>query len=156
MRRKIYLASSWRNEQQQELVAQLRADGHEVYDYKNPAPGVTGFSWRQVTPEGSELPSGTVTLDDMKAYFAALSHPRAQEGFKSDFDAMRWADTFVLLLPCGRSAHLEAGWAAGAGKECHVVLSTEKFEPELMYLCCDAIHTDAETLRERLLERAAA
>lgn len=30
---------------------------------------------------------------------------------------MKWADTCVLALPCGRSAHLEAGWMSGAGKK---------------------------------------
>jgi len=150
--RKIYLASSWRNEQQQELLAQLRADGHEVYDFHNPKPGDVGFSWKQVSPDGEDLRSGSVTAADLESYLIALDHPRAREGFQSDFDAMKWADTFVLLLPCGRSAHLEAGWAAGAGKECHVVLSTEKFEPELMYRCCQEVHIDAEQLRERLSE----
>lgn len=50
-------------------------------------------------------------------YRAALEHPIAQAGFKSDFDAMQWADVCVLVLPCGRSAHSEAGWMKGAGKK---------------------------------------
>lgn len=61
----------------------------------------------------------------------ALSHPVAQKGFRSDFDAMRWADTCVLVLPCGRSAHLEAGYFVGAQKRLVVLLSDG--EPELMY-----------------------
>ena len=31
-------------------------------------------------------------------------------------EALRACDGCVLVLPSGRSAHLEAGWAAGAGK----------------------------------------
>lgn len=38
---KIYVASSWRNQYQPEVVATLRAVGHEVYDFKNPRPGGT-------------------------------------------------------------------------------------------------------------------
>ena len=50
---RIYVASSWRNEaRQQATVHALRGAGHEVYDFRNPAPGDTGFSWRQcATPE---------------------------------------------------------------------------------------------------------
>jgi hypothetical protein len=45
-----------------------------------------------------------------------LSHPAAEDGFALDMGALEWCDACVLVLPCGRSAHLEAGWAAGAGK----------------------------------------
>ncbi len=36
---KIYVASSWRNQFQQEVVALLRAEGHEVYDLLGVWPG---------------------------------------------------------------------------------------------------------------------
>ena len=44
---KIYVASSWRNEYQQEVVKVLRELGHEVYDFKNPE-GRTGFQWSAI------------------------------------------------------------------------------------------------------------
>lgn len=37
---KIYVASSWRNPFQQEVVNILRDLGHEVYDFKNPHMGM--------------------------------------------------------------------------------------------------------------------
>lgn len=122
---KIYLASSWRNTYQPAVLAQLRDVGFEVYDFRNPGPGKTGFAWRQCA-EGP--------IDDADKMRTVLAHPVAVAGFKLDFDAMKWADVLVLLLPCGRSAHLEAGWAAGAGKPV-VVLAPELPEPELMYKC---------------------
>jgi hypothetical protein len=124
---KIYLASSWRNTYQPEILAALRAAGHEVYDFKNPAPGNVGFGWRQTI----ERPIATCA--DL---LEALRHPRAVDGFRLDFDAMKWADACVLLLPCGNSAHLEAGWFAGQGKPV-VVIVPELREPELMYKCFD-------------------
>lgn len=51
---------------------------------------------------------------------------------------MHWADTFVLVLPCGRSAHLEMGWAVGAGKATIMLLGPYT-EPELMAKMCDHI-----------------
>jgi hypothetical protein len=52
--------------------------------------------------------------------------------------AMEWADACVLVLPCGRSAHTEAGWFAGKGIKT-VVYIPEKQEPELMYKLFDAV-----------------
>lgn len=131
MSRKIYLASSWRNQQQPEVLAMLRGMGHEVYDFRNPVPGNAGFSWRECQMEWGE----EIDMHDMALYIRHITNnPAAQEGFKLDRDALHWCDTCVLLLPCGRSAHLEAGYAMGQGKETFVVLSKDGFEPELMYL----------------------
>lgn len=125
---KIYLASSWRNSYQAEVLETLRTQ-HEVYDFKNPSPGDTGFKWKDTDP----LLESDLTVGRLRT---ALRHPAAVSGFKNDFDAMKWADICVLLLPCGRSAHLEAGWFAGAVKPV-LVLAPEINEPELMYKCFD-------------------
>jgi hypothetical protein len=61
-----------------------------------------------------------------------IEHPRAIEGYDADFAAMEKADTFVMVLPCGKSAHLELGWAIGAGKRTAILLE-DPVEPELMY-----------------------
>jgi hypothetical protein len=47
-----------------------------------------------------------------------------------------------LHSPCGRSAHLEAGWAIGQGKPTAILLHEDKFEPELMYRMADLIACD--------------
>lgn len=133
-RRRIYVASSWRNDSQPAVVEVLRSLGHEVYDFKNPRPGDDGFHWSEIDPDWLGWSPAT--------YRNLLGHEIAESGFKSDFDAMEWADTFVLVLPCGRSAHLEAGWAVGAGKPTSILLHEDKFEPELMYLMADLIAVD--------------
>ena len=66
------------------------------------------------------------------------------------FEAMEACDTCVLVLPCGRSAHTEAGWFAGKGKMT-IAYIPEKQEPELMYklfggVCC-SIDELIETLK---------
>jgi hypothetical protein len=121
--RRIYVASSWRNGHQPGVVNLLRELGHAVYDFRNP-PTDAGFHWYEID-EGWE--SWTPCQ-----YREALKHPLAVRGFASDFGAMQWADTCVLVLPAGRSASWELGWCAGAGKDCIVYLP-EKIEPELMY-----------------------
>lgn len=139
--RKIYVASSWRNPYQAAVVAALQAGGHLVYDFKNPTPGNTGFSWSEIDPNWINW-----TADE---YVAALDHPIAKAGYASDMNAMKWADTFVLVLPCGRSAHLELGWAAGAGKQT-IVLTCDGQEPELMAKMCDCICTSLEQVMDIL------
>lgn len=129
-RRRVYVASSWRNIAQPGIVAALRKMGHEVYDFKHPATGNDGFHW-------SEIDGGWQSWT-AERYIAALRHPVAEAGFKRDVDAMKWADTFVLVQPCGRSAHLEMGWAVGAGKAT-IMLMGPDIEPELMAKLCDHV-----------------
>lgn len=136
---KIYVASSWRNQVQDIIVAVLRMNGHEVYDFKNPAPGNSGFAWTKL--DGS--PTNDPRWKDWKSgeFRSHLKNPIAADGFKLDMDALRWCDACVLVLPCGRSAHLELGWATGAGKKTMALMMDEigPHEPELMYLMLDAI-----------------
>lgn len=123
---RIYVASSWRNEYQQACVADLRDCGHEVYDFRNPAPGNKGFHWSEIDPDWR-----TWTPEQ---FAQALSHPIAQKGFGTDFMGMCNAEACVLVLPCGRSAHLEAGWFCGQGRPVFVLHPPDQMEPELMYL----------------------
>ena len=128
---KIYLASSWRNPSQPAAVEALRAHGHEVYDFRNPPGGIpNGFRWSDVDPAWRSWRAAT--------YREKLRTPLAQRGFNSDFDGMKWADVGILLLPCGRSAHLELGWMAGAGKRT-IIWTRDGEEPELMALLASEI-----------------
>jgi hypothetical protein len=130
---RVYVASSWRNSFQPAVVTTLRAAGLEVYDFRHPEPGDDGFAWSQIDPDWLGW-----TPDN---YVKLLDDPIAADGFGKDMAAMEWADTFVLVLPCGRSAHLELGWAAGQGKRTAIFLSEDGFEPELMYRMVDHLST---------------
>ena len=133
----IYVASSWKNNYQQSVVNTLRSYNIKCYDFRNPEDS-KGFSWAEVLPvysEGAD-PNGDISLSD---YFEALEHPRAIEGYNADFAAMQKADLFLLVLPCGRSAHLELGWAVGQGKRTIILFedSLTPVTPELMYRMVD-------------------
>lgn len=133
----IYVASSWRNEYQPEVVKILSEIGHKVYDFRNPPHGNGGFSWSQIDSDWK--------LWSTEQYRDALRTKKAKEGFNSDFDGMKWADCCVMVLPCGRSANTEAGWMKGAGKTVFVY-SPIKQEPELMYNLFDGIIANNEEL----------
>lgn len=121
---KIYVASSWRNLLQHEIVTALRLYGHDVYDFKNPGPGNAGFSWSEIDPKWKEW--------DARAYREALKHPLAEKGYEFDISALRACDACVLVLPSGRSASWEFGYAMGQGKR-GAVVQFDAVEPELMY-----------------------
>ena len=137
MKAKIYVASSWRNKYQPEVVRALKAAGHEVYDFRNPVHNPGGFHWADIGEDWQDWTTGQ--------YIENLTHPIAERGFKADYDAMLWADVCVLVLPCGRSAHTEAGWMAGAGKKV-IAYIPEKGEPELMYKLFDQVVDSLEDL----------
>lgn len=52
--------------------------------------------------------------------------------FEADMEGLRNSKTLILLLPSGKSAHLEAGFAYGLGKTC--ILIGEQKETESNYL----------------------
>lgn len=129
---KIYVASSWRNTYQPEIVLKLRTLGHEVYDFRGAGTGWGelpgedgGFSWRTVDPEWQSWPN------DVERYRAGLDHPLAVEGFNRDMDALKACDACVMVMPCGPSASMEMGWAVGAGKLVAVYMPAIQ-EPDLM------------------------
>lgn len=131
---KIYVASSWRNILQPAIVSMLRSAGHEVYDFRNP-PGGTGFGWSKIDPFWQAWTP--------QQYREALKHPVAQAGFNSDITALRECDACVLVLPSGRSASREFGYALGQGKKGAVVMF-DSCEAELMYLGNPIITTTDE------------
>lgn len=175
---KIYVASSWRNPYFADVVSCLRAAGHEVYDFRNPPHGGHGFKWAEIAPDmgvgaaagaggcgcagaaagapgvvgavGAATGGGASTTEwTFDQYRQGLKHPKAERQFAADLEAMLWADTCVLVLPCGRSAHTEAGWFSG--RSLKTIAYIPQFdEPELMYKLFDAIVATPTELLEAL------
>lgn len=134
---KIYVASSWRNEYYPGVVDSLRKAGYYVYDFRNPPSGDPGFKWGNVDPNYMDWRP--------EEYRDNLSHPMAERQFNNDIEAMEDSDTCVLVLPCGRSAHTEAGWFAGKGKKV-IAYIPQKEEPELMYKLFSGVATSLDEL----------
>ena len=138
---RIYVASSWRNRFYLAVVEALRGDGHEVYDFRNPPHGGNGFRWTDIDEKALNW--------SFEEYAQGLHHPKAERQFKADLEALEWADTCVLVLPSGRSAHTEAGWMAGAGRRVFVYIP-EMQEPELMYKLFDGVFGSLDELLDAL------
>lgn len=98
----------------------------------NPPSGDPGFKWSSVSEDFMEW--------SPQEYREQLGHPKAVRQFANDIEAMETCDACVLVLPCGRSAHTEAGWFAGKGRTVIAYIPVRQ-EPELMYklfsgVCC--------------------
>lgn len=139
----IYVASSWRNPVQIGVIHALRAAGLEAYDFRKPKTHNDGFHWSEVMPSvayggSGELRHVQAQSASAEDFLVALEHERCIEGFGLDFGAMQECDTCVLVLPCGRSAHLELGWFVGQGRKTAILLD-DPVTPELMYRMVDYV-----------------
>lgn len=124
----IYLASSWRNPFYNDTLQSLRAEGFSCFDFRRP-DGDVGFHWSRIDKNWRDW--------DRYRYRDALRSTQAAIGFSQDMDALKACKALVLIMPCGRSAHLELGFAIGEGKPSFIYFPHEMpngcFEPELMY-----------------------
>lgn len=143
----IYVASSWRNtERLDNVVRALRGADHEVYDFREDG----GFSWSDIDPS---IPGGIGVEADTSAekYLELVHDPIATAGFERDMKHLDEADTLVLVLPCGKSSHLELGYAIGQGKNTIIYLE-DPMQPELMYRAADEMVTNIQELLGSVLQ----
>lgn len=129
----IYVASSWRNDHQPQVVARLRGAGHEVYDFRE-----HGFPWRELDARWQSWTA--------EQFRDALQSPIARDAFEMDKAALERADCCVLVYPCGNDAHWEAGWAKGRGKRVVILMIDPPSPPGLMDLLADAFCTNLDDL----------
>jgi nucleoside 2-deoxyribosyltransferase len=135
---KVYVASSWKQTNNHaDVVDALRAAGHEVYDYRNPSPGDHGCSWRQIDPAVTTMRS---------RWWAALHHHIAAAAYAKDMNALDDADAVVMVLPCGKSAHMELAYGVGQGKIGIILADQYRDEPELLYNMADICQDMGEVL----------
>lgn len=138
---RVYIASSWRNTHYPKVCAAVRAAGHEVLDWRDgesllPHWGIADERFAQATRDQKWTPE--LARD-------ALQHMRVRSTHAKDMRLLNAADAVVLLTPCGRSAHLEAGIAEGRGLP-RAVLLTDGVEPELMTCGLTPLTTEASLI----------
>lgn len=82
---------------------------------------------------------------------SALRGHAGQQVFNFDRLNLIAADIFVLVLPCGKSAHLEAGFMsglreAGFGKKVYALIDQEPQRYDVMYNFFDAVFSTEDEL----------
>lgn len=127
-----------RNPQVPQIANRLREEGFDVFD-----------DWYSAGPEAD---------DKWKEYERGRGHDyiEALQGYAAehvfDFDQyhLRRCDLGVLVLPAGRSCHLEMGFLAGMGKPTFILLDQDYDRWDVMYRFADGIFWNVEDLCRHL------
>jgi hypothetical protein len=137
----IYLSTSWNNPKHNEILNLLRAEGHIVYDFKNPNGMRSLFSWKDLN----------INVEQCTPYdlVSSLHRPQASHQYIPDILNLKKSDIYLLLLPAGNSSHIEMGYAYGLGKSI-VIFSGIYLKPELFYSMADFITGDLSNLLDYL------
>ena len=127
---KIYIASSWKNESiVMALAKMLREEGFEVDAFVDVSSGRYVFHFSEI---GDPAKLNAINF---------LEDDRSQKAFQEDKKWLDWCDCCIMLLPCGNSSHLEAGYAKGCGKKL-IIFSPAGFimgEFDVMYGFADLL-----------------
>ena len=133
----IYLIGSLRNPRIPDIGNALREAGHEVFDDWYAAGEKADDAWRDYEKSrGRTFPE-------------ALSGLAAQHVFSFDRKHLEAADIGVLVLPAGKSGHIEMGWLVGRGRSCYVLLDNlDRWD--VMYMFASGVFVTVEELLEAL------
>lgn len=131
---RVYLIGSLRNrEAVQTLANQLRDVAYEVFDdWLAPGPEADD-KWKEY-----EEARG-------RSYEQALSGWAAKQVFAFDHHHIHRSDIGVLMLPCGKSGHLELGYMLGCGKRGYVLIDKPD-RWDVMYQFATGIFFSTEAL----------
>ena len=123
---KIYIASSWKNQKAVIALAEyLERYGFEVDAFCRSSDSRYAFHWSELVDDEEDL----ANYDAIEM----LADPRTQRAFKEDRKWLDWSDCVIMLMPCGRSSHLEGGYAKGQGKLLYIYGDFPKGEFDVMY-----------------------
>lgn len=117
----IYLAGSLRNPEIPKIANILRNYGFEVFDdWYAPGPDADDY-WRDYEKlKGSD-------------YRMALRGHSAQTIFNLDKKFLDQCDAAVMVMPAGKSAHMELGYVRGMGKPAFILFDKEPERFEVMH-----------------------
>lgn len=125
----IYLIGSLRNPAVPLLAERLRAEGHEVFD-----------DWYAAGPEADDY---WMRYEQARGhdFAAALAGHAAQHVYRYDKTHLDRMGVGVLLLPAGKSGHLELGYLIGQGKPGYILLDKEPERFDVMYNFATGVFT---------------
>ena len=138
--RQIYLIGSLRNPKVP-IVANILTDaGYKVFDDWFAAGELADDEWRKY-----EILRG-------RDYLTAIKGPAAEHVFQFDLTNMEKSDFAVLMLPAGKSGHLELGWMLGQGKKGYILLDDAPPRWDVMYRFATGVFGDVLDLLAALGE----
>jgi len=136
--RKVYLVGSMRNPEVLEVARQLRAYGFDVFDDWISPGADTDEEWYAYEKQRG------------RSFTDALQGEHAQNVFQFDKRHIDAADLLVLILPAGKSAHMELGYAIGQGKPGYILLDGEPERFDVMYAFATGVCNTLGELMEQI------
>lgn len=140
---KIYLISSLRNPQLPALGRDLRTLGFDVFDDWYAGGYEADEKWREY-----ETARG-------RTYIEALGGEAARHIFDFDMNHLDSSDIAVLMLPAGRSGHLEFGFMRGQSKPGFILCEEQTDRWDVMYRFATGVFISQEELFQALLKEKA-
>ena len=138
-RQSIYLIGSLRNENVPKTANRIEAEtGLECFD-----------SWFSPGPQADDYWRDYEKLRG-RSYGEALRSYAAQHVYEFDKHHIDRCDIGVLLMPAGKSGHLELGYILGRGKPGYIVFDQEPERWDVMYQFASGIYFSVDDLIKRL------
>ena len=129
-----YLIGSLRNPAIPTIAKRLRDVGVDVFD-----------DWYAAGPEADDI-WRKYELERGRSYTQALEEGwHATHVWEYDKHHLDRCDSGILVLPCGRSGHLELGYLAGQGKPTYILLDNPD-RWDIMYLFASKVYTSLDDL----------
>lgn len=134
----VYLIGSLRNPNINKLAAAIRELGYEVFDDWTAAGPTADDSWRDYEKQRG------------RNYVEALQGYAAKHVFALDKQHLDRCDIAVMLMPAGKSGHIELGYTLGRGKKGYVLFDQEPERFDVMYQFATGIFLDEKSLLDAL------
>lgn len=134
----VYLIGSLRNDSIPLVGNRLRESGYEAFD-----------DWYGAGPEADDKWQEYENLRG-RGYKEALAGRAAQTVFHFDKENLDRCDAGVLVLPAGKSGHIEFGYMAGRGKPAYVLFDKVPERYDVMYNFATDIFFSVDELLEGL------
>jgi len=129
-----FVASQYRNQTAVlDLVNRIRGCNRSVYCFFESDGALFGAT-RNEDPE--------VVMREFESLSDWRSNAAVRSIFEADMNALRDSDNVILLLPAGKSSHVEAGIAYGLGK--NLILIGDQQETESLYLIFHEVFLSVE------------
>jgi hypothetical protein len=138
----IYLIGSLRNPRMPRIAGELRSAGYEVYDDWYAAGPEADDHWKAY-----EINRGRTFTDAMQGH-------AARHVFFQDKQYLDRADVGVLVLPAGKSGHLELGYLIGRGTRGYILLDDTVDRWDVMYRFADGVCASVEQFVQLLRREA--
>lgn len=132
----VYIIGSLRNPNIVQLGNKLRELGYDVFD-----------DWMAAGPEADDYWQKYETARG-RSYAQALKGLSVDHVFQFDKKHLAEADIAILLMPAGKSGHLELGWALGKGKLGYILFDKEPERWDAMYLFASGVFFSEAKLLE--------